>query len=119
MNTWFKNRRQKLTFSKRLKYSTGKTLSKKGLEVFVFLLVCGLSLGAWMYQKAKTEAGEPQVLGAFQSENKPQEYQVGAKDDIFKIAKEYGVGWEKIAELNHLTPPYTITEKQTLLLPTE
>ncbi|MCC6643575.1 DUF916 domain-containing protein [Candidatus Peregrinibacteria bacterium] len=44
------------------------------------------------------------------------EYIVVEGDDINSIAQKYNMHWEKLASLNHLHPPYTLTKGQKILV---
>ncbi len=46
-----------------------------------------------------------------------QNYTVQSGDTLFEIGQKFGVDWKKIAEINNLEAPYSLTVGKTLLIP--
>lgn len=125
-------RKQKFHLSKNLRMgieapSSQGTLFKVG-GVFFLLLSVLVSYNIYRNIQAEpkaslTNAGQEQVLGAFDNQPSPtptpapaRTYKVQKGDTLFNIAQSQGVNWAVIATLNNLKAPYSLKPGMVLKL---
>lgn len=128
-------RKQKIKLSKNLKLGVSGPASQSALFKVggVFFLAMSILLAVNIYNNVKGRGSnsaapeikistEPQVLGVFDSKTEtspPQiiSYSVKKGDTLFNIAQKHHIGWQIIATLNNLKPPYSLKIGSTLKIP--
>jgi LysM repeat protein len=65
---------------------------------------------------SETEASESQAENETKTETGPAQYTVKIGDTLFSIMRATDVYWKKIAQDNHITPPYILTVGKILKL---
>lgn len=119
----------KPTFSSKLRRETRGYHSSVAVVLFVIFVTVTISLfflaikGVFTSKKkeeqkpsetATQELEEAKVEPQVQEETK---YTVKSGDTLYSIGIKFGIDWKKIAEVNNLDEPYTLSTGQELKIP--
>lgn len=117
---WY--RQNKIRLSPKLKLGVGRGHYKRYLLKIggVCCLILALFLGIHaLWLTTSKPSPEGQVLG--ESTKAPEQhfsdYAVRKGDTLFNISQQFSIPWTTLAELNHLTPPFSLKTDQILKVP--
>ena len=123
---WY--RKNKIRLSPKLKLGVGRGRYSRQLLKFggMCCLLLAVALGIHALKLAISKpAPEGKVLGESTQPPivNPQEqwenYTVQKGDTLFSISQQFNIPWSTLAEINHLTPPFTLKTGQTLKVPSK
>ena len=106
-----------------------------GIALLFFLIALIRGCGGEEVKEAQTEEPAVQEEGTGAGENptsleegreteevpveEGQTYEVQSGDTLSSIGTDFGISWQKIAEVNNISPPYDLTVGQKLVIPAE
>src|SRR6185369_4722557 len=124
------NVRKKFELSQRLRLGVGRGYSSNQIlkigAILCLILALVLTFNAFkiIFGSSKTQAADPQVLGASDTKTDSStdtmqfvQYKVQKGDTLFNISQKYNITWTTLATLNNLQSPFTLKLGQTINIP--
>jgi LysM repeat protein len=123
---WFGRNQKRIKLSRKLNWSVGKSQHTSQYFWFVGSACLLIAVGLLIRTNANLkEQPKPAVLGASvvatpsTASLKLINYTIGRGETLFTISQKFKVPSETLAQLNDISPPFTLKAGQTIKIPSE